>query len=91
VLVASHALFGLVNSTWVPAVFTYLAARTPSGERAEAMGRLSAFRGVIAFPAPFIGSLLFERGGLQLPILANLAGVIVVTLGVIVLMRESAS
>jgi MFS family permease len=89
VLVASHALFGLVNSTWVPAVFTYLAARVPSGERAEAMGRLSAFRGVIAFPAPFIGSLLFERGGLQLPILANLAGVIVVTLGIVLLMRET--
>jgi len=88
-LVISHALFGLVGSTWVPAVFTYMAARVPPGERAEAMGRLSAFRGVIAFPSPFVGSLLFERGGLQLPILANLAGIIVVTLGIVFFVRES--
>ncbi len=89
VLVASYALFGLVGSTWVPAVMTHLAARIPAHERAEAMGRLSAFRGLIAFPAPFIGSLLFERGGLQLPILTNLAGIIIVMFGIIVLMQES--
>jgi MFS family permease len=88
VLVASYALFGLVGSTWVPAVMTYLAARVPAHERAEAMGRLSAFRGLIAFPAPFIGSLLFEQGGLRLPILTNLAGIIVVMIGIIVLMQE---
>lgn len=88
-LAVSHALYGLVGSTWVPAVFTYMAARIPSDERAEAMGRLSAFRGVIAFPSSFVGSLLFERGGLQLPVLASLAGIIVVTLGIVVLMRES--
>lgn len=88
VLVASYALFGLVGSTWGPAVMTYVAARVPARERAEAMGRLSAFRGLLAFPAPFIGSLLFERGGLQLPILTNLAGIIVVMLGIVVLMQE---
>jgi hypothetical protein len=66
-----------------------MAARVPPGERAEAMGRLSAFRGVIAFPSSFVGSLLFERGGLQLPVLTNLAGIIVVTLGIVVLMKES--
>jgi len=88
VLVASYALFGLVGSTWGPAVMTYVAARVPARERAEAMGRLSAFRGLLAFPAPFIGSLLFERGGLRLPILTNLAGIVVVMLGIIVLMKE---
>ena len=88
VLVASYALFGLVGSTWGPAVMTYVAARVPACERAEAMGRLSAFRGLLAFPAPFIGSLLFERGGLQLPILTNLAGIVVVMIGIVVLMQE---
>ena len=38
VLVASYALFGLVGSTWIPAVMTYLAARIPTDERAEAIG-----------------------------------------------------
>lgn len=88
ILVASYALFGLVGSTWGPAVMTYVAARVPAEERAEAMGRLSAFRGVLAFPAPFIGSLLFERGGLKLPILTTLIGILFVMMGIIVLMKE---
>ncbi len=88
ILVASYALFGLVASTWGPAVMTYLAARIPTDERAEAIGRLSAFRGLLAFPAPFIGSLLFERGGLRLPVLVTLVGIVVVILGIIVLVRE---
>lgn len=89
ILVASYALFGLVGSTWGPAVLTYVAARTPAQERAEAMGRLSAFRGVLAFPSPFIGSLLFERGGLPLPILVTLAGICVLIIAIVVLMPES--
>jgi len=43
---------------------------------------------LLAFPAPFIGSLLFERGGLQLPVIVTLAGIIVVMLGIIVLVKE---
>jgi len=88
ILVASYALFGLVGSTWGPAVMTYVAARIPPHERAEAMGRMSAFRGVLAFPSPFIGSLLYERGGIRLPILVTLAGIVVVTMGIIVLIQE---
>jgi len=88
VLVASYALFGLVASTWGPAVMTYLAARIPTDERAEAIGRLSAFRGLLAFPAPFIGSVLFDRGGLRLPVILTLVGIIAVTFGIIVLVKE---
>jgi DHA1 family multidrug resistance protein-like MFS transporter len=88
VLVASYALFGLVGSTWGPAVMTYVAARIPAPERAEAMGRMSAFRGVLAFPSPFIGSLLYERGGIRLPILVTMAGIVVVTLGIAALVQE---
>jgi len=88
VLVASYALFGLVGSTWGPAVMAYLAARTSSGERAEAIGRLSAFRGLLAFPAPFIGGLLFERGGLRLPVMVSLVGIVLVMMGIILLVKE---
>ncbi len=88
VLVASYALFGLVGSTWGPAVMSYLAARTLPGERAEAIGRLSAFRGLLAFPAPFIGSLLFERGGLRLPVMVTLIGIVIVMMGIILLIKE---
>jgi MFS family permease len=87
-LVASYALFGLVGSTWGPAVMSYLAARVPAEARAEAMGRLSAFRGVLAFPAPFIGSPLSEQGGIRLPILVTLVGIIFVALGIVALVHE---
>jgi hypothetical protein len=33
--------------------------------------------------------LLFERGGLQLPVMVTLVGIIVVMLGIIVLVKES--
>ncbi len=87
-LVASYALFGLVGATWMPAVMSHLSARVPAGQRAEAMGRLSAFRGVLSFPSPFIGSLLFERGGLRLPVLVTLVGIVFVTLGFMLLVHE---
>ncbi len=77
-----------MGSTWGPAVLTYLTARIPREERSEAIGRLTAFRGLVAFPAPFIGSLLFERGGLRLPILTNMAGIVVVIVAILVLIRE---
>jgi MFS family permease len=88
ILVASFALFGLVGATWMPAVMAYLSGRVPAGQRAEAMGRLSAFRGILSFPSPFIGSLLFERGGIRLPVLVTLAGIVFVIIGIIALMRE---
>jgi len=89
-LVASYVLFGIVGATWGPAVMTYLAARVPAQERAAAVGRLAAFRGVLSFPAPFIGSVLFEWGGIRLPVLITLAGAVLVTLGVVVLIQETA-
>jgi MFS family permease len=89
ILVASYVLFGLVVSTWGPAVMTYVATHVSAQERAEAAGRLSAFRGVLAFPAPFIGSLLFERGGIRLPILTSLVGILFVIVIIVTQMKET--
>jgi hypothetical protein len=47
------------------------------------MGRLAVFRGLIGFPAPYIGGLLYDHYGFQAPVLANLVGVFIVT-GVLV-------
>ena len=52
------------------------------------MGRLSAFRGVLAFPAPFLGGLLYDRFGYQAPVLANWIGIIFSTLAILMLVRE---
>ncbi len=85
--VASFALFGLVGATWMPAVMTYLMANTSPGSRSEAIGQLSAFRGLIAFPAPALGGLLYEWGGLRAPVLFNLIGIIILMFALALFVR----
>ncbi len=85
---ALHALFGLVASTWAPALRALLANSVPTEQLGEDMGRLSAFRGLIGFPAPYIGGLLYDRFGFQAPILANLVGVVIALVAVVVAVKE---
>jgi len=70
-------LWGLVAATWVPAMQSYIALKVPKEERGEAIGLLSAFRGIVSFPSPFFGGLLYEVAKFPGPILASLAGIIV--------------
>lgn len=85
---ALYALFGLVAATWAPALRALLADSVPTKQLGEAMGRLSAFRGLIGFPAPYIGGLLYDRFGFQAPILANLVGVAIALVAVVVAVKE---
>ena len=87
---ALYALFGLVAATWAPALRALLANSVPTEQLGEAMGRLSAFRGLIGFPAPYIGGLLYDRFGFQAPILANLVGVAIALVAVVVAVKEPA-
>ena len=87
---ALYALFGLVAATWSPALRALLANSVPTEQLGEAMGRLSAFRGLIGFPAPYIGGLLYDRFGFQAPILANLVGVAIALVAVVVAVKEPA-
>ena len=88
VFVASQALFALTAATWVPTVNTYLTRQVSAAERAEAFGRLSAFRGLISFPAPTIGGLLYAWGGMRVPLIANLLGIFVVIAILVLFVRE---
>lgn len=74
----SQVLFGLTAATWVPVISTYLSRSVADSERAEAFGRVAAFRGIIGFPAPAIGGWLYAWGGYHAPFIANLIGVFVV-------------
>ena len=87
---ALHALFGLVAATWAPALRALLANSVPTKQLGEEMGRLSAFRGLIGFPSPYIGGLLYDRFGFQAPILANLVGVAIALVAVVVAVKEPA-
>lgn len=78
IFLLSQVLFALTAATWVPVVNTYLTRRVGESDRAEAFGRLYMFRGLIAFPGSTIGGLLFQLGGMRLPLIANLIGIFVV-------------
>ena len=80
--------FGLMISAWVPAIAALLADSVPMEKRGEAMGRLQAFRGVFAFPAPYIGGMLFDAYGFKAPIFTNLIGAIIAFILICLLVRE---
>lgn len=82
------ALNGLTAATWVPAVQTYVANWTTKERRAEVLGSLAAFRGLVAFPAPFLGGLLYDSLGYPAPLLANLVGAIATTAAIALLLRD---
>jgi MFS family permease len=74
ILAASMVLFALTAATWVPTTMTYLVKRVPPDESAAAFGQLSAFRGLVGFPAPAIGGFLYDAWGFRAPLIANLIG-----------------
>ena len=81
---ALHALLGIGVATWMPAFMTWISNSVSEDQRAEEMGRFGAFRGLVSFPAPYVGGLLYQVGGFRGPILANLVGAVIV----IILLRR---
>ena len=71
---ALSVLYGLLPATWVPAFLSWIANSVPEDQRAQEIGRLGAFRGLLSFAAPYVGGLLFEAVGYAGPILANMLG-----------------
>jgi DHA1 family multidrug resistance protein-like MFS transporter len=67
-----HISFGIAVASWVPAIPAFLADNISQKRRGEAMGRLQAFTGLLAFPAPFIGGWLYDQWGFSVPLLSNL-------------------
>lgn len=82
-------LWGMVASTWVPSVKTLIANSVEKTKRAEAIGKLSFFRGVFGFPAPFIGGILYDNFGFKIPILANLIGALLAAILIYLFVHES--
>lgn len=66
-----YGLTGLMASAWYPAYRAYLSNAVQEKERARVFGDLNALRGLMAFPAPLIGGILYENYGFQAPILAT--------------------
>ena len=79
---------GVSIAAWIPAERAFLADNVSKERRAEAMGRLQAFRGILAFPAPYIGGLLYDAWGFRVPLFLNFSGCFVAFILLSVLIRE---
>jgi MFS family permease len=91
ILLASQVLMAVTAATWIPAANTYLARHTVPEDRSESFGRLNAFRGLIAFPAPALGGLLYQWGGIAAPLAANLVGIFVIIALLVFVVPETAA
>jgi MFS family permease len=83
------SIFLSVSSTaWLPALQSMLMRLAPPEERGSMGGRLAAFRGIIAFPAPIIGGILYERFGYYIPIAVTIAGIALATIMIVRLLPD---
>lgn len=74
--VAFSVVFGVSVTTWVPGVSSLLMTHAPPKTRGGVGGKVAAFRGLVAFPAPIIGGFLFQYLGYEAPIIASLLGTV---------------
>ncbi|MDG6953676.1 MAG: MFS transporter [Nitrososphaerota archaeon] len=70
-------IFGVSVTTWVPGVSSLLMTHAPPKTRGGVGGKVAAFRGLVAFPAPIIGGFLYQYLGYDAPIFASLVGTLV--------------
>ncbi len=83
-----QTVWGLTMSTWMPAFTAWIANSCSDRERAEEIGRLGAFRGLISFPAPYVGGLLYTAFGFAGPVVANIIGAVIVIALMLAWLRE---
>jgi MFS family permease len=82
-------IFGASVAMWVPALSSLLMTAAPVEQRASMGGKLAAFRGLVAVPAPIIGGLLFNAYGYQVPVFLGTVGEIVTTFAILLLVPAS--
>ena len=70
-------VFGLSVTAWVPGVQSMMMTHSPAESRGSVGGKIAAFRGLVAFPAPVVGGLLYQYMGYEAPIIASFAGTVV--------------
>lgn len=67
-------VFGVSVTTWVPGVSSLLMTHAPPKTRGSVGGKVAAFRGLVAAPAPIIGGFLYQYFGYEAPIVASFVG-----------------
>jgi len=79
VVLAAQIVMGLAAALWGPAENAWIAKNVNPEERARSMASYSSLRTLASFPAPFIGGLLFDMYGLDIPLLVNMVLAIIDT------------
>ena len=87
-VLAAQALMGVAASFWGPAEQAWIAINVDPDKRAQAIGSYSTFRGLASLPAPFIGGLLFDAYGFDVPMLLNLVLAFVDAILILVLVKD---
>ena len=64
---------GLMAASWAPISMAIIADLIPEKMRGSTIGKIQFIRGVISFPAPIIGGILYDYYGFNAPIEVNLA------------------
>lgn len=88
VVLIAEAIIGISAGMWVPAEEAWIASNVPPDERGQAIASYSTFRGLLSFPAPFIGGVLYDAYGFDVPILLNLIGAVVDVVLIVLFVKE---
>jgi MFS family permease len=88
IVLALQALIGIAAALWVPAEQAWIASNVEPKRRGEYLGSYLAFRGLVAFPAPFVGGVLYDTFGFSAPLTVNLIGAIVDTILIAALVKD---
>src|SRR3989454_716284 len=81
-------LLGVAIAAWVPALQSMLMALAPPEEKGALAGKLAAFTGLVGFPAPILGGLLFDRFGYHVPVTVSVVGTTLALLMIIKLLPD---
>jgi len=87
-VLALQVLMGVSAALWVPAEQAWIASNVAPEERGRAIGSYSTFRGLLSFPAPFIGGALYDAFGFNMPLLLNLIGAAVDVILIAALVKD---
>jgi MFS family permease len=88
VFIVLAVVFGVSVSTLVPAQSSLLMTRAPPEERGSVGGKLAAFRGLVAVPAPILGGFLFSAFGYYVPVALSLVGEAFTIIAILELLPE---
>jgi DHA1 family tetracycline resistance protein-like MFS transporter len=88
VVLLAQVLNGASAAIWGPAERAWIAGNVGIEERARALGSYSTVRALLSFPAPFIGGVLFDSYGLDVPVLLNIGLALVDTVLILTLIKD---